>query len=238
MIMSVLEIKNLVAGYGPITALHGVSLHVEQGELVSLVGANGAGKSTLLSSIIGLVKVSEGEIIYEGENLVGKKYYEIIRKKIAIVPEGRQVFPGMTVEENLRLGSFCLAKDAKRDNDTIEQVFDYFPRLKERIKQPAGTMSGGEQQMLAVGRALMSHPDLLILDEPSMGLAPLVVNQVFEIIKKIKETGVTMMLIEQNANKALKISDRAYVLRTGNVIMEDQAENLLGNAALLESYLK
>lgn len=238
MIMSVLEIKNLVAGYGPITALHGVSLHVEQGELVSLVGANGAGKSTLLSSIIGLVKVSEGEIIYEGENLVGKKYYEIIRKKIAIVPEGRQVFAGMTVEENLRLGSFCLTKDAKRDNDTIEQVFEYFPRLKERIKQPAGTMSGGEQQMLAVGRALMSHPDLLILDEPSMGLAPLVVNQVFEIIKKIKETGVTMMLIEQNANKALKISDRAYVLRTGNVIMEDQAENLLGNTALLESYLK
>ena len=238
MIMSVLEIKNLVAGYGPITALHGVSLHVEQGELVSLVGANGAGKSTLLSSIIGLVKVSEGEIIYEGENLVGKKYYEIIRKKIAIVPEGRQVFPGMTVEENLRLGSFCLEKDAKRDNDTIEQVFEYFPRLKERIKQPAGTMSGGEQQMLAVGRALMSHPDLLILDEPSMGLAPRVVNQVFEIIKKIKETGVTMMLIEQNANKALKISDRAYVLRTGNVFMEDQAENLLGNAALLESYLK
>lgn len=238
MIMSVLEIKNLVAGYGPIIALHGVSMHVEQGELVSLVGANGAGKSTLLSSIIGLVKVSEGEIIYEGENLVGKKYYEIIRKKIAIVPEGRQVFPGMTVEENLRLGSFCLKNDQKRDNDTIEQVFEYFPRLKERIKQPAGTMSGGEQQMLAVGRALMSHPDLLILDEPSMGLAPLVVNQVFEIIKKIKDTGVTMMLIEQNAHKALKISDRAYVLRTGNVIMEDKAENLLGNAALLESYLK
>lgn len=182
MIMSVLEIKNLVAGYGPIIALHGVSMHVEQGELVSLVGANGAGKSTLLSSIIGLVKVSEGEIIYEGENLVGKKYYEIIRKRIAIVPEGRQVFPGMTVEENLKLGSFCLKNDPKRDNDTIEQVF--------------------------------------------------------EIIKKIKETGVTMMLIEQNANKALKISDRAYVLRTGNVIMEDKAENLLGNAALLESYLK
>ena len=238
MIMSVLEIKNLVAGYGPIIALHGVSLHVEQGELVSLVGANGAGKSTLLSSIIGLVKVSEGEIIYEGENLVGKRYYDIIRKRIAIVPEGRQVFPGMTVEENLRLGSFCLKKDPKRDNDTIEQVFEYFPRLKERIKQPAGTMSGGEQQMLAVGRALMSHPDLLILDEPSMGLAPLVVNQVFEIISKIKETGVTLMLIEQNANKALIISDRAYVLRTGNVIMEDKAENLLGNAALLESYLK
>ncbi|HIZ44871.1 MAG TPA: ABC transporter ATP-binding protein [Firmicutes bacterium] len=236
--MSVLEIKNLVAGYGPIIALHGVSLHVEQGELVSLVGANGAGKSTLLSSIIGLVKVNEGEIIYENENLVGKKYYDIIRKGISIVPEGRQVFPGMTVEENLRLGSFCLKADQKRDSDTLEQVFEYFPRLKERIRQSAGTLSGGEQQMLAVGRALMAHPKLLILDEPSMGLAPLVVNQVFEIIRKIKETGVTMMLIEQNANKALKISDRAYVLRTGNVIMEDKAENLLGNAALLESYLK
>ena len=238
MIMSVLKINDLVATYGPITALHGVSIHVEQGELVSLVGANGAGKSTLLSAILGLVKIKQGEIIYKDENLVGKNYYEIVRKRIAIVPEGRQVFAGMTVEENLKLGSFNLKKDSKRDNDTMAQVFEYFPRLKERIKQPAGTMSGGEQQMLAVGRALMAHPDLLILDEPSMGLAPLVVNQVFDIIKKIKETGVTMLLIEQNANKALKISDRAYVLRTGNVIMEDKAENMLGNQALLESYLK
>lgn len=236
--MSVLKINDLVATYGPITALHGVSIHVEQGELVSLVGANGAGKSTLLSAILGLVKIKQGEIIYKDENLVGKNYYEIVRKRIAIVPEGRQVFAGMTVEENLKLGSFNLKKDSKRDNDTMAQVFEYFPRLKERIKQPAGTMSGGEQQMLAVGRALMAHPELLILDEPSMGLAPLVVNQVFDIIKKIKETGVTMLLIEQNANKALKISDRAYVLRTGNVIMEDKAENMLGNQALLESYLK
>ncbi|MEI3175367.1 MAG: ABC transporter ATP-binding protein [Lachnospiraceae bacterium] len=236
--MSVLKINDLVATYGPITALHGVSIHVEQGELVSLVGANGAGKSTLLSAILGLVKIKQGEIIYKDENLVGKNYYEIVRKRIAIVPEGRQVFAGMTVEENLKLGSFNLKKDSKRDSDTMAQVFEYFPRLKERIKQPAGTMSGGEQQMLAVGRALMAHPELLILDEPSMGLAPLVVNQVFDIIKKIKETGVTMLLIEQNANKALKISDRAYVLRTGNVIMEDKAENMLGNQALLESYLK
>ena len=236
--MSVLKINDLVATYGPITALHGVSIHVEQGELVSLVGANGAGKSTLLSAILGLVKIKQGEIIYKDENLVGKNYYEIVRKRIAIVPEGRQVFAGMTVEENLKLGSFNLKKDSKRDSDTMAQVFEYFPRLKERIKQPAGTMSGGEQQMLAVGRALMAHPELLILDEPSMGLAPLMVNQVFDIIKKIKETGVTMLLIEQNANKALKISDRAYVLRTGNVIMEDKAENMLGNQALLESYLK
>ena len=236
--MSVLKINDLVATYGPITALHGVSIHVEQGELVSLVGANGAGKSTLLSAILGLVKIKQGEIIYKDENLVGKNYYEIVRKRIAIVPEGRQVFAGMTVEENLKLGSFNLKKDSKRDSDTMAQVFEYFPRLKERIKQPAGTMSGGEQQLRAAGRALMAHPELLILDEPSMGLAPLVVNQVFDIIKKIKETGVTMLLIEQNANKALKISDRAYVLRTGNVIMEDKAENMLGNQALLESYLK
>lgn len=236
--MSMLEVKNLVAGYGPITALHGVSLHVEQGEMVSLVGANGAGKSTLLSSIIGLVKVSQGQILFEGEDLVGQKYYDIIRKKIAIVPEGRQVFPAMTVEENLHLGAFCLEKNKKRDNETLQLVYEYFPRLRERRRQPAGTMSGGEQQMLAVGRALMAHPKLLILDEPSMGLAPLVVNQVFEILKRIKETGVTMLLIEQNANKALKISDRAYVLRTGNVILDDKTENLLGNTALLESYLK
>lgn len=236
--MSVLEVKNLVAGYGPIIALHGVSIHLEQGELVSLVGANGAGKSTLLSAIIGLVKVNEGEIIYEGENLVGQKYYDIIKKGIAIVPEGRQIFPGMTVEENLKLGAFNLPKDAKRDADTLEQVYEYFPRLKERRTQTGGTLSGGEQQMLAVGRAVMAHPKLLILDEPSMGLAPLIVNQVFDIIKKVKETGVTMLLIEQNANKALKISDRAYVLRTGNVIMEDDAANMLGNPALLESYLK
>ena len=236
--MSLLEIKNLVAAYGPIIPLHGVSIKVEKNELVSLVGANGAGKSTLLSAILGLVTIKEGEILYEGENLVGQHYYDIIKKSIAIVPEGRQVFPAMTVEENLNLGTFTLPKDPKRDKDTLEQVYEYFPRMKERFKQPAGTLSGGEQQMLAVGRALMAHPKLLILDEPSMGLAPLVVNQVFEIIKKIKETGVTMLLIEQNANKALKISDRAYVMRTGNVIMEGEAKQLLDDPALLESYLK
>jgi branched-chain amino acid transport system ATP-binding protein len=236
--MSVLKINNLVAIYGPITALHGISLHVERGELVSLVGANGAGKSTLLSAILGLVTIKEGEIIYKDENITGLKYYDIIKKKIAIVPEGRQVFPGMTVLENLRLGSYCLPRDSERDRKTMEQIFEYFPRLKERISQHAGTLSGGEQQMLAVGRALMSQPDLLILDEPSMGLAPLLVNQVFEIIKTIKDTGVTMLLIEQNARKALQISDRVYVLRTGNIILEDVAENLANNEALLEAYLK
>ena len=236
--MALLRAEHISKSYGEKHVLQDISIHLDQGELVSLVGANGAGKSTLLSAILGLVKIKQGEIIYKDENLVGKNYYEIVRKRIAIVPEGRQVFAGMTVEENLKLGSFNLKKDSKRDSDTMAQVFEYFPRLKERIKQPAGTMSGGEQQMLAVGRALMAHPGLLILDEPSMGLAPLVVNQVFDIIKKIKETGVTMLLIEQNANKALKISDRAYVLRTGNVIMEDKAENMLGNQALLESYLK
>ena len=236
--MSMLEITDLVATYGPIIALHGVSIHVDQGELVSLLGANGAGKSTLLAAILGMVTIKRGEIIYKGENLVGKRYYEIIQKRIAIVPEGRQIFAGMTVEENLRLGAYRLKKDQKRDSETMEHVFEYFPRLKERRKQDGGTLSGGEQQMLAVGRALMAQPELLILDEPSMGLAPLLVNEVFEIIETIKKSGVTMLLIEQNARKALRISDRVYVLRTGNVVLEDVAANLSNDEALVEAYLK
>jgi len=236
--MSLLEINNLVANYGPITALHGVSLHVEKGELVSLVGANGAGKSTLLKAIFGLVNIKEGQITYDGENLVGQKYYDVFSKKVAICPEGRHIFPGMTVEENLRLGAFRREKNTALENEIMHQVFEWFPRLQERRKQLGGTLSGGEQQMLAVGRAMMAQPDFLVLDEPSMGLAPLFVNQVFEILKKIKNSGVTMLLIEQNANKALKISDRVYVLRTGTVILEDTAANLVGNDALLEAYLK
>lgn len=236
--MRVLDIKNLVATYGPITALHGCSLHVDKGELVSLVGANGAGKSTLLSAILGLVNIKEGEILHDGESLIGLKYYDIVKRGIAIVPEGRMIFPAMTVEENLRLGAYCRPKDQALDHQIMEQVFEYFPRLCERRKQMGGTLSGGEQQMLAVGRALMAKPDFLVLDEPSMGLAPMLVNQVFEILRVIKDTGVTMLLIEQNAHKALKISDRVYVLRTGLVILEDTAENLVGNDALLEAYLK
>jgi branched-chain amino acid transport system ATP-binding protein len=236
--MSVLEINNLVATYGPIVALRNVSMHVEKGELVSLVGANGAGKSTLLNSILGLVNIKEGEIILEGENVVGMPYYEIFKKRIAIVPEGRNIFANMTVEENLKLGAFCRKKDKQKELEVMEQVFSYFPRLKERRRQAGGTLSGGEQQMLAVGRALMAQPDILVLDEPSMGLAPMLINQVFRIIEIIKETGVTMLLIEQNASKALRISDRVYVLRTGQIVIEDEGKNLVGHEAVFEAYLK
>ena len=236
--MSVLEINNLVATYGPIVALRNVSMHVEKGELVSLVGANGAGKSTLLNSILGLVNIKEGEIILEGENVVGMPYYDIFKKRIAIVPEGRNIFANMTVEENLKLGAFCRKKDKQKEQEIMEQVFTYFPRLKERRRQAGGTLSGGEQQMLAVGRALMAQPDILVLDEPSMGLAPMLINQVFRIIEIIKETGVTMLLIEQNASKALRISDRVYVLRTGQIVIEDEGKNLVGHEAVFEAYLK
>ena len=236
--MSVLEINNLVATYGPIVALRNVSMHVEKGELVSLVGANGAGKSTLLNSILGLVNIKEGEIILEGENVVGMPYYEIFKKRIAIVPEGRNIFANMTVEENLKLGAFCRKKDKQKELEVMEQVFSYFPRLKERRRQAGGTLSGGEQQMLAVGRALMAQPYILVLDEPSMGLAPMLINQVFRIIEIIKETGVTMLLIEQNASKALRISDRVYVLRTGQIVIEDEGKNLVGHEAVFEAYLK
>jgi len=232
-----LKISDLVSSYGLIKALKGVSLHVEKGELVSLLGANGAGKSTLLKSIIGLVKIDAGNIIYEGEELVGKTNYQIIPKGIAIVPEGRKILPDMTVMENLDLGTFSRKKDKALDKKILESVFEYFPRMHERKNQMAGTLSGGEQQMLAIGRALMADPRLLILDEPSMGLAPVIVEQVFAIIKKIKALGVTMLLVEQNAMMALKVSDRAYVINTGEIVAEDKAANLLKDDMLLKAYL-
>lgn len=232
-----LKINGLVSSYGFIKALKGVSLHVEQGELVSLLGANGAGKSTLLKSIIGLVKIEAGSILYNGEELAGKKNYQIIPKGIAIVPEGRKILPDMTVTENLELGTITRKKDKELDKKILENVFEYFPRMYERRNQMAGTLSGGEQQMLAIGRALMADPKLLILDEPSMGLAPVIVEQVFVIIKKIKAMGVTMLLVEQNAMMALKVSDRAYVINTGEIVAEDLAANLLKNDMLLKAYL-
>lgn len=233
-----LKIEGLISTYGLIKAVKGISLHVEKGELVSLVGANGAGKSTLIKSILGLVTIQEGSILYEGEELVKEKYYNISKKGIAVCPEGRKVLSGFTVEENLELGSYSRPKDIALDKKILEQVYNYFPRLKERRKQLGGTLSGGEQQMLAVGRALMADPKLLLLDEPSMGLAPSLVNQVFEIIRCIKETGVTILLVEQNANKALKVSDRVYVMRTGEIVTEDTPKNLLENKTLLEAYLE
>ena len=235
--MALLEVKDLQVYYGMIQALKGISFEVGQGEVVALIGANGAGKTTTLHAITGLLPIKNGTVTLAGTEITKAPPHKIVEMGMAHVPEGRRVFANLTVYQNLRMGAYT-RKDKQEYEETLNMVYEKFPRLKERRNQPAGTLSGGEQQMLAIGRALMSKPKIMLMDEPSMGLAPLVVNQVFDIIKKIKETGVTMLLIEQNANKALKISDRAYMLRTGNVIMEDKAENMLGNQALLESYLK
>jgi len=233
----VLEINDLVSSYGYIKALKGISMKVHRGELVSLLGSNGAGKSTLLKSIIGMVRIEQGSIKYNGIELVGKKSHSIIPLGISVVPEGRRIIPDLTVAENLEIGTFVRKKDKDLDKKLYDEVYELFPKLYERRKQMGGTLSGGEQQMLALGRAIMSNPDLLLLDEPSMGLAPFVVEQVFEVIKKISQTGVTIILVEQNARMALDISDRAYVLSTGEIISEDTSENMKKNTALLEAYL-
>ncbi|WP_367566417.1 ABC transporter ATP-binding protein [Lacrimispora sp.] len=234
---TVLEVSGLNSSYGAIKAIKNISLHVDKGELVSLLGANGAGKSTLLKSIIGMVHIESGSVKYEGEEMVGKKSHEIIPKGISIVPEGRKIFADATVMENLILGSYTRAADKALDEKILEQVFEFFPRLYERKSQMGGTLSGGEQQMLAIGRAMMSDPKLLLLDEPSMGLAPLVVEQVFEVIKKLKETGVTILLVEQNARMAIKVSDRSYMLNTGRIAGELSAKDGVDQNALLEVYL-
>jgi branched-chain amino acid transport system ATP-binding protein len=235
--MTMLKIENVVAVYGQIKALKGVSMDVKDGETVAVIGANGAGKSTLLKSILGLVKLQQGNIVFNNTELTQQKYYNIVRSGITIVPEGRGIIANLTVEGNLEIGTFSRPVDKSLDKQLYEQVYEYFPRLRERRKQMGGTLSGGEQQMLAIGRALMSHPKLLILDEPSMGLAPQLVNQVFEIIRQIRENGTTMMLVEQNARKALKASDRVYVLSTGLVVAEDKSRNMLRNPELLRAYL-
>lgn len=232
-----LKIDSLVSSYGMIKALKGISLHVEEGELVSLLGSNGAGKSTLLKSILGLVKIEQGTIEYKGKDITGAKSTKIIKQGIAIVPEGRKIFADITVEDNLEIGSFSRRADKALDKRILDQVYEFFPRLYERRRQMGGTLSGGEQQMLAIGRAMMADPKLLLLDEPSMGLAPLVVEQVFEIIRKIKATGVTILLVEQNANMALLVSDRAYVMNTGRIIDEDTGENMKKKGTLVEAYL-
>jgi len=232
-----LKIDNLVSSYGMIRALKGIPLHVEDGELVSLLGSNGAGKSTLLKSILGLAKIDQGTIEYQGRNITGLKSPKIINSGIAIVPEGRKIFADISVADNLEIGSFSRRADKALDKRILDTVFEFFPRLYERRGQMGGTLSGGEQQMLAIGRAMMADPKLLLLDEPSMGLAPLVVEQVFAIIRKIKATGVTILLVEQNANMALEVSDRAYVLNTGNIIDEDTGENMRKKGTLVEAYL-
>ena len=231
-----LKIENLHVSYGGIQALRGVSLEVPDGKIVTLIGANGAGKSTTLRTITGLVKASSGSIQWNGEELLGKPIDKIIGSGIAMSPEGRRVFADMSVLENLRIGAY-LRKDKAEIEKDIQWVYSLFPRLEERSWQLAGTLSGGEQQMLAVGRALMSRPKLMMLDEPSLGLAPLVVQDIFSIIREINKQGVTVLLIEQNANMALKIADLAYVLETGNITMSGTGAELLANEKVREAYL-
>ena len=229
-----LKIDNLKVNYGGIEAVKGISFDVPDKSIVTLIGANGAGKSTTLKAIIGLVNAKEGSITNDGVELLGKKSDEIVKTGVTLVPEGRRVFPNLTVLENIKIGAY-LRKD-KLDND-IAWVYDLFPRLKERHWQLAGTLSGGEQQMLAVARALMSRPKILMMDEPSLGLAPLVVKGIFDIIKEINKQGVTILLIEQNANMALKIADKGYVLETGEITLTGTGEELLQNDAVKKAYL-
>ncbi|MGI6586323.1 MAG: ABC transporter ATP-binding protein [Lutisporaceae bacterium] len=231
-----LKIRNLVSSYGVIKALKGISMEVNEGELVTLVGANGAGKSTLLKSIIAQVRIESGDIAFMGNSLLGKPSHKIVKQGIAIVPEGRRIFADLTVVENLEIGAFS-GGNQKRFKELSKTVYELFPRLEERKRQFGGTLSGGEQQMLAVGRAIMAAPKLLLLDEPSMGLAPVIVEEVFNIIRRIKEMGTTILLVEQNAMMALKVCDRAYIIKTGLIVGEDSAENILGNKVLLEAYL-
>ena len=231
-----LKINNLNVSYGGIKALQNVSLEVPEGKIVTLIGANGAGKSTLLKSIAGIVSPESGEISFLGNNIVGNKVYKTVSEGIALVPEGRKVFTDLTVAENLRIGAY-LRNDKKEIEKDIEWVYSLFPRLKERNWQYAGTLSGGEQQMLAVGRALMSRPKLMMMDEPSLGLAPLVVQDIFSIIKEVNKTGVTILLIEQNANMALKTADLGYVLETGKIVLTGSGKELLENESVKEAYL-
>ena len=230
-----LELQDLQVSYGGIRALKGVSIQVNEGEIVSLIGANGAGKSTTLRAISGLERAQSGKILYNGEDITGKPSKYMVQNGLILVPEGRLIFPDMTVLENLKIGAY-LRNDRDVEAD-IQRMYALFPRLKERAWQMAGTLSGGEQQMLAVGRALMSKPKLLMMDEPSLGLAPLVVKDIFSIIRTIRDSGVTVLLIEQNANAALKIADRGYVLETGKITLEGSGRELLSNPAVRSAYL-
>ena len=231
-----LEIKDLHVSYGGIQALRGVSLNVPDGKIVTLIGANGAGKSTLMRTISGLVKAQSGSILWNGQELLGKPIDQIVASGIAMSPEGRRVFADLTVLENLKIGAY-LRKDKAETEKDLEWVYSLFPRLKERRNQKAGTLSGGEQQMLAMGRALMSHPKTILMDEPSMGLSPKLVKEIFSIIRKLHEQGITILLVEQNAKMALSIADRAYVLETGRITMEGDAKELLNNEQVRKAYL-
>ncbi len=231
-----LEVKDLNVFYGAIHAIKGISLTVNDGELVSLVGANGAGKTTILHTISGLLPAATGEILLDGQNLQKIPANTIINLGMAHVPEGRHVFARLTVEENLRMGAYIL-KDQKKISDNLDMVYEHFPRLKERYKQLAGTLSGGEQQMLATGRALMTNPRMLLMDEPSMGLSPILVKEIFAIIEELHNSGITILLVEQNAKMALAISDRAYVLETGSIAMQGSAKALSEDDRVRKAYL-
>ncbi len=231
---TILSIKDLKVNYGGIEAVKGISFDVPKGDIVTLIGANGAGKSSTLRAIVGLVKPKGGTIEFEGENIAGKDTTNIVAKGITLVPEGRRIFPDLTVYENLRVGAYMRSDDITPD---INWVYELFPRLKERSWQPGGTLSGGEQQMLAVGRALMSRPKLMMMDEPSLGLAPLIVRDIFSIIKEINKRGVTILLIEQNANMALSTAHTGYVLETGRITLSGPGKELLANEAVKAAYL-
>lgn len=234
--MELLKLENITVDYGSIRALHGISMSINKGEIVTLIGANGAGKTTTMRAIMGLHNPTTGKIMYEGEDITSWKTKKRVAHHIVLSPEGRQVFPKFTVETNLMMGGFLRSEN--ENNKTLDTVYNLFPRLKERATQLAGTLSGGEQQMLAVGRALMGGPQLLLLDEPSLGLAPLIVKEIFSLIVRIRnEMGVTILLVEQNAKSALKISDKAYVLETGRIVLSGNAKELLDSENVKKAYL-
>ena len=234
--MSLLTIENLEVFYGVINAIKGISFEVNEGEIIALIGANGAGKTTILNTITGLVPAKSGSIKFEDKDLLKTPAHKIVSMGIAHVPEGRRIFQQLTVFENLKLGAYT-RKDKKEIADTLELVYERFPRLKERRTQIAGTLSGGEQQMLAMGRALMSHPKIILMDEPSMGLSPLYVTEIFDIIRSVNESGTTVLLVEQNATKALSIENRAYVLETGKIVLSGDAHELMNNDSVKKAYL-
>jgi len=232
----VLELRNVSTHYGLVAVLRNVDMEIYAGEMVCLLGGNASGKTTTLKTILGYVTPSEGEVVLDGKIVSGLSTTEVVRRGVSMVPENRRLFPDMTVEENLRLGAY-LRRDDQQVEGVRQTVLETFPRIRERLKQKAGTLSGGEQQMVAMGRALMADPKVLLMDEPSMGLAPILVEQVFEIIKTIRELGKTVFVVEQNANMALSIADRGYVIQTGQVVLADTAENLLANPLMREAYL-
>lgn len=233
-----LELKNVHVSYGSIEVLHGIDIHVEKNEIVTIIGANGAGKSTTLKAIAGLIPKHKGSsIVYNGTDITPLSAEVIVSKKLSLVPEGRRIFPDMTVTENLEMGAYLRSKDKVGIQKSLQEVYELFPRLEERKKQMSKTLSGGELQMLAVARALMAKPDMIMLDEPSTGLAPLVIKSIFEIIKNVRDTGTTVLLVEQNAKMALGIADRGYVLKNGRIVMEDTGKNLLTNDDVRKAYL-